>query len=238
MVSFPFGKKSDDEKPRFGGENPYRTFGVTEDAPYEEVEAAYKELVAENKDDEKYCIKLEMMKEAIFDDRLKARMSGALKSKIQDSPFEAKLQEKKEPWWSKIAWLKNLVKMPTKKYTIQLSALMSAFIIAGILAPQLASTTMGFGFLSAMGFLYNRGTPDIRRDDMGNPGESRPANYGALGKTVGLCMIGGGLGFAFAQVLVTNVYIPAFLAGDAVVNMFFNLGLYVTALFLQVQDES
>ena len=70
---------------------------------------------------------------------------------------------------------------------------------------------MGFGFLSSMGFLYNRGTPDvsirlhislcctresramessvvtvpphaqIRRDDMGNPGESRPANYGALG---------------------------------------------------------
>ena len=92
MVSFPFGKKGPEEKPRFGGENPYRTFGVTEDAPYEEVEAAYKELVEEHKDDEKYCIKLEMMKEAIFDDRLKARMSGALKSKIANSPFEAKLQ--------------------------------------------------------------------------------------------------------------------------------------------------
>eukprot|EP00961_Rhodomonas_salina_P281217 3799613-Rhodomonas_salina.2 len=51
-----------------------------------------------------------------------------------------------------------------------------------------------------MGFLYNRGTPDIRRDDMGNPGESRPANYGALGKTVGLCAIGGGLGFFLSQV--------------------------------------
>ena len=59
---------------------------------------------------------------------------------------------------------------------------------------------MGFGFLSAMGFLYNRGTPEIRRDDMGNPGESRPANYGALGKTVLLCMIGGGIGFFFSQV--------------------------------------
>ncbi len=94
MVSFPFGKKGGgkEEKPRFGGENPYRTFGVTEDAPYEEIEAAYKEMVAEHKDDEKYCMKLEMMKEAIFDDRLKARMSGALKSKVKDSPFEKKLQ--------------------------------------------------------------------------------------------------------------------------------------------------
>ena len=31
----------------------------------------------------------------------------------------------------------------------------------GLWAPQLASTTMGFGFLSCMGFLYNRGTPDV-----------------------------------------------------------------------------
>ena len=40
-------------------------------------------------------------------------------------------------------------------------------IVAGIAAPQLASTTMGFGFLSSMGFVYNRGTPPIARDDAG-----------------------------------------------------------------------
>jgi len=235
MVSFPFGKKEEKKVP-FGGENPYRTFGVTEDAPYEEVEAAYKELVEENKEDEKYCIKLEMMKEWIFDERLRARMSGTLKSKIKDSPFEAKLVEKKEPWWSKVAWLKKIVVKPEKKYVINVSALMTCFVVAGILAPQLASTTMGFGFLSAMGFLYNRGTPDIRRDDMGNPGESRPANYGALGKTVGLCMLGGGLGFGLAQVFVTNFPLPPFLAGDAVVNLFFCAGLWATALIFQVQE--
>jgi hypothetical protein len=32
---------------------------------------------------------------------------------------------------------------------------------AGIFAPQLASTTMGFGFLSSMGFLYNRYFPPL-----------------------------------------------------------------------------
>ena len=88
--SFPFGKKEEPKKP-FGGENPYRTFGVTEDAPYEEVEAAYKELCEENAGDEKYLMKLEMMKERIFDDRLRARMSGAMKSKIT-SPFDRKTQ--------------------------------------------------------------------------------------------------------------------------------------------------
>jgi hypothetical protein len=87
-----FGQKKPEGKAPFGGENPYRVFGVTEDAPYEEVEMAYKELCEENAGDDKYLIKLEMMKEKIFDDRLKARMSGALKSKVRDSPFEKKLQ--------------------------------------------------------------------------------------------------------------------------------------------------
>ena len=236
MVGLPFGGKNKPEKERFGGESPYRVFGVTEDAPYEEVETAYKELCKEHEGDDKYLIKLEMMKEAIFDDRLKARMSGALKSKVVDSPFERKLIVKKDPWYSKIAWLAKIVKKPTKKYATQVSILMSCFIFAGIFAPQLSSTTMGFGFLSAMGFLYNRGTPEIARDDMGNPGESRPANYGALGKTVGLCIIGGGAGFALAQVLVQSIALPAFLAADAVVNAMFNLGLLATALIFQVQE--
>jgi len=58
----------------------------------QEVERAFKELVEENKGNEKYIMQLEMMKEDIFDSRLRARMSGALKSKVKESPFDAKLQ--------------------------------------------------------------------------------------------------------------------------------------------------
>ena len=58
----------------------------------QEVERAFKELVAENEGNEKYIMQLEMMKEDIFDQRLRARMSGALKSKVKESPFDAKLQ--------------------------------------------------------------------------------------------------------------------------------------------------
>ena len=43
----------------------------------------------------------------------------------------------------------------------QQALLTSARAHAGLFAPQLSSTTMGFGYLSAMGFLYNRGTPDV-----------------------------------------------------------------------------
>jgi len=236
MVSFPFGKK-EPPKERFGGESPYRTFGVAEDAPYEEVEKAYKELCAEHEGEDKYLIKLEMMKEAIFDDRLKARMSGALQAKVRDSPFEKKLIVYKEPWYAKIAWLSKIVVMPTRKYAVKASILMGCFIMAGLFAPQLSATTMGFGFLSSMGFLYNRGTPEMKRDDEGNPGEARPANYGALGKAIGLLSIFGGAGFAFAQVVVQNTRLPPFIAADSVVNAIFNLFLLATALVFQVQEE-
>merc|ERR1719183_2461465 len=237
MISNPFGKKPDAPKKPWGDENPYRIFGVNEEAPYEEVERAFKELVAENEGNEKYIMQLEMMKEDIFDQRLRARMSGALKSKVKESPFDAKLQVKKDPWWTKVAFLKKLVVVPDQKHAIQVSCLMGAFIVAGIAAPQLASTTMGFGFLSSMGFVYNRGTPAIARDDQGNPGEQRPANYGALGKAVVLCGLMAGLGFMLANFLMASVALPRILSGDALVSTLFNIGLWIAALFFQVQEK-
>ena len=119
MISNPFGKKEPERKKPWGNENPYRIFGVNEEAPYEEVERAFKELVAENEGNEKYIMQLEMMKEDIFDQRLRARMSGALKSKVKESPFDAKLQVKKVPWWSKVAFLKKLIVVPDQKHAIQ-----------------------------------------------------------------------------------------------------------------------
>lgn len=147
------------------------------------------------------------------------------------------LQVRKVPWYEKVSWAKDLIKMPEKKFAIQVSALMGAFIVAGIAAPQLASTTMGFGFLSSMGFVYNRGTPEIRRDDAGNPGESRPANYGALGKAVGLCALMAGAGFMLANFLMATVALPAWMAGDSLVTTLFNVGLWIAALFFQVQND-
>ena len=147
------------------------------------------------------------------------------------------LQVRKVPWYEKVSWAKNLIKMPEKKFAIQVSCLMGAFIVAGIAAPQLASTTMGFGFLSSMGFVYNRGTPEIRRDDAGNPGESRPANYGALGKAVALCALMAGAGFMFANFLMASVALPAAIAGDTLVTTMFNIGLWIAALFFQVQED-
>jgi hypothetical protein len=72
---------------------------------------------------------------------------------------------------------------------------------------------------------------------MGNPGESRPANYGALGKTLGICAIFGGIGFALGNVILTSFALPASIQPDAVINSLFNVGLWVAAMFFQVQDD-
>ena len=147
------------------------------------------------------------------------------------------MQVRKTPWYEKVAWAKDLIVPPELKFAIQVSALMGAFIVAGIAAPQLASTTMGFGFLSSMGFVYNRGTPAIARYDQGNPGEQRPANYGALGKAVVLCGLMAGLGFMLANFLMASVALPRILSGDALVSTLFNIGLWIAALFFQVQEK-
>ena len=58
-------------------------------------------------------------------------MAGSLKAKVSESPFDRKFVVKKDPWYTKIKWLANIVQMPTQKYAIQVSCLMTAFIVAG-----------------------------------------------------------------------------------------------------------
>lgn len=70
----------------------FKTQHTLTQTSHQEVERAFKELVEENEGNEKYIMQLEMMKEDIFDQRLRARMSGAMKSKVKESPFDAKLQ--------------------------------------------------------------------------------------------------------------------------------------------------
>jgi len=162
--TYAHAQKPEEPKKPWGNENPYRIFGVNEEAPYEEVERAFKELVEENEGNEKYIMQLEMMKEDIFDQRLRARMSGSLKSRVKESPFDAKLQVRKVPFIEKINIFEKFnikIVSPEKKFALQVCGLMAVFIALGLASPQLAPTTIAFGFLSAVGIVYNRGTPKM-----------------------------------------------------------------------------
>ena len=158
MISNPFNREPPKPKKPWGDENPYRIFGVNEEAPYEEVERAFKELVEENEGNEKYIMQLEMMKEDIFDQRLRARMSGALKSKIKESPFDAKLQVRKVPWIERIDVFKRFdIKLvaPERTFSMQVSGLFLAFIALGIASAQLAPAPLA---LPPLGWRFLRCT--------------------------------------------------------------------------------
>lgn len=236
MISNPFGKKPEAQKKPWGNENPYRIFGVNEEAPYEEVERAFKELVEENEGNEKYIMQLEMMKEDIFDQRLRARMSGALKSKVKESPFDAKLQIPVVPWYEKVPFLSNSCKIvkPEKMLAIQISCVMAVIIGFGIASIQLAPSCMAFGTICAVGIIYNRGVKGAAGAEGRQAGGS--GSYSAFGKAVVLGLGMGGIGLLLAQAIIATVALPAVLRGDSLVQAFWNVGLWVGALFFQVQD--
>ena len=41
------------------------------------------------------------------------------------------MQVKKEPWYAKIAWLKNIVKLPDQKHFFNVMSIMICFMLAG-----------------------------------------------------------------------------------------------------------
>jgi len=192
--------------------------------------------VEENEGNEKYIMQLEMMKEDIFDQRLRARMSGAVKSKVKESPFDAKLQVPVVPWYEKVPFLADSCKIvkPDKMLAIQISGLMAVIIGCGIASTQLAPSCMAFGFICSVGIIYNRGVKGTAGAEGRAAGGS--GSYSAFGKAVVLGFIMGGIGLLMANFLMATVALPGALAGDSLVSTLFNMGLWIGALFFQVQD--
>lgn len=56
----------------------YRSIGVLEDTPYDEIQAEYRKLVEKYKGDKKKQIKLEVIMEKILNYRLKQRVAGQI----------------------------------------------------------------------------------------------------------------------------------------------------------------
>lgn len=104
-------KKEESKSP---GTNPYRVFGIPEDAEYEEIEAAYRRLCAKYGEDQKMLMKLEINKEAIMEDRLQKRMKGLMTPKVKESPFERKPRKKKMFVVPK--FLRGIVQLPDQAH--------------------------------------------------------------------------------------------------------------------------
>jgi len=188
------------------GSNPYRMFGITEDADYEEVESAYRRMCAKYAEDPKMMMKVEINKEAIMEDRLQKRMKGLTTPKVKESPFERKPVKKRRFVVPK--FLRGIVRLPDRAHLRRVSTLLGVFAIMPFFLPTLSSSFMAISGMSSLGFLYNRGLPEEPKDDMGRPGAVRPVEKNLVLKTIGLVCVFGGLGFGLAKIILSYVALP------------------------------
>jgi len=216
------------------GINPYRMLGVGEDATYEEVEAAVARLSIKYGQDQKKLMQLAVSKDKIFEERLAQRMSGSFKGKVKVSPYERPVVKK--PLFTIPEWARNSVALPTKKYLKRTSILMGVFVGLGFLTPTLASSCMAMAFISAAGFLFNRGLPEVVRDDFGNAGEVRPVQNKVVLKTILINLAMGGVFFGLGQLYLLYLPLPAWCLPDSFMNFMVVLGLWLSCLLFQVQD--
>lgn len=234
---FGLGKKkpsSSGGPERREGPNPYRALGVGENATYEEVEAAVASLSVKYADDRKKLMMLDVHKDRIFEDRLQARMSGRLAAKVKESPYDKKIVKKKR--FVVPVWLEGTVKLPNVAYLKRTAIIMGIFVVLGFATPTLVGSCMGMAFISAAGFLYNRGLPEPVKDEYGGVGEVRPVKHKIVLKTLLINLAMAAVFFGLGQLYMLYLPLPLWCPPDTFVNTCVILGLWISCLFFQAQD--
>lgn len=219
-----------------GGTNPYRALGVSEDATYDDVDAAVKRLSVKYADDRKKLMMLDVYKDQIFEDKLQQRMSGSLMPKVKESPYERKPVKKKR--FVVPTWLQGIVKLPDLKYTRKTGIIMGIFVLLGFVTPTLAGSCMAMAFIAAAGFLYNRGLPEPVRDDYGGYGEVRPVKHRIVLKTLLINLGVAAVFFGLGQLYMLYLPLPLWCPPDAFVNAAVVMGLWISCLFFMAQDPN
>jgi len=209
----------------------YRLLGLAEDASYDEINVAHDELAAQYKGNAKMTIKLQVAKDKIFDDRLRQRMSGALKGTVAESPFDRK--EAPKPFIKIPPFLADVMEVPSRAL-LQTNVLVFAAIgFLPVLSKSWAATSVGLGFALAMYRLYNRGVPESSSSEMGM--EMRPPKAKPLILATGITVLAGALGATLSQLIYG--FLAGFLAQQSVIAMCTSLFFCITSSLFKVQDE-
>lgn len=235
---FGFGNKKNksaaSKRRSSSANNPYRALGVSEDATYDDVEAAVKRLSIKYADDRKKLMMLDVYRDQIFEDKLQKRMSGALMPKIKDSPYDRKPVPKKR--FTLPVWLRGIIKLPDFKYTRKTGLIMGLFVLLGFATPTLAGSCMAMAFIAAAGFLYNRGLPEPPKDDYGGYGAVYPVKHKIVLKTVLTNLSVAAIFFGLAQLYMLYLPLPLWCPPDAFVNAAVVIGLWLSCLLFMTQD--
>jgi len=209
----------------------YRLLGLAEDAEYDEITAAYDDLVAKYAGDAKQKIKLQVAKDKILEDRLRQVMSGKMKGSAPVNPFER--PEAPKPLITIPPFLAGVMELPTRAVALKNAAIFGAIGLLPLLSSTWASTSVGLGFAFAMYTLYNRGVPDTGGAEMG--GEMRPPKVRPLVLTTGITFLAGALGATISTVLYG--FVRRLFAQELVIALSTSFAWFLSSSLFKVQEE-
>jgi hypothetical protein len=145
-------------------QNPYQQLGVTENASFEEIQAAKQRLLAENQGNERVIEAIEAAYDATIMDRLRMRQEGRIKVpegiRFPEKSFETPKSSPTNATSSKTSWLQQTIDRPSQEELVRSSVVY--LILAGITAlPNLAqgsllSLLLAIGFSANVYFLYRK----------------------------------------------------------------------------------
>lgn len=208
----------------------YRLLGLAEDASYNEIEAAFNELVTRSNSDPKRRIKLQIAKDKILEDRLRQRMSGTLRGTAPINPFER--PEAPKPLITIPPFLADVMELPSRDLLKKNAFVFGVISLLPFLARTWASTSVSLGFAVGLYSLYNRGLPDTT-GQMG--GEMRPPKVRPLVLASGITFIAGAIGATVSQLAYGLV--RRLLAQEIFIALCTSLAFFTSATLFKVQDE-
>lgn len=145
--------------------NPYETLGVTENASFEEIQEAKKQLTQKYKQDSKLLENLEAAYDAIIMERLRLRQEGKIKVpdpiRFAEKSPEAPSNFTPTPPKLPPVWLTRLVDTPSVSDILWPAGLFLTLGVLSILAPSATSNNflsllMAFGFSACVYFLNRK----------------------------------------------------------------------------------
>jgi len=230
MPGFGSSSGASDTGPSEEVQEYYRLFGISEDATYDDVNEAYDALLPRYEDNPKMKIKLEVAKDKIFDDKLRKRMSGAIKPKVAESPWDR--PEPKKPLIKLPPFLDEIMELPTRAVLLKNSLIFGAIAMLPILSKSWASSAVGIGFAVSIYTLYNRGVPESSNE---MAAEMRPPKAKPLILAAGITFLAGAIGGTLSQLLFGGV---RFIAQESVIALCTSVSFCISATLFKVQDES
>ena len=216
--------------------NGYRELGIPEDATYDEIMDAHMTLSERFADDPARVLRLDLAKDKVLDERLKLRMSGQLRAEVADSPFDAKPVERTPPWVIAKELAVKLLSPPSTKELVNVCSLIGGLTAACWVSPSIAGTALLINTMSAMGFIYNRGLPEVPRDDFGQVGEIRPMKPKPMALTCGVTATLWLWGFMQTKRLFAGGTIAAWIPEIVLRTSLISVRLMVAALVVKAHD--